>query len=144
MKSCIFNQTGPPRRVDAWPRYGSVYVMCRYQGHNDILPSSRTKIRVDNLAFANLCSYPLSCTAATVEILGLSVFLRDTTARHAHIVGIKLATLRQLFGALTGWATQPCQADERVTIRKRKINRLFLQMSCWLPVNVLKKLAEFY
>ena len=105
MKSCIFNQTGPPRRVDAWPRYGSVYVMCRYQGHNNTLLSSRTKIRVDNLAFANLCSYPLSCTAATVEILGLSVFLRDTTARHAHIVGIvgiKLATLRQLFGALTG------------------------------------------
>ena len=48
----------------ARPRKGNIGVKCLSQGHNDTLPSSGTKLRADNLVIANLCSYPLSCTAA--------------------------------------------------------------------------------
>ena len=38
---------------------------CLSQRHNNTLPSSRTKPKADNLAIANLHSYPLSCTTAS-------------------------------------------------------------------------------
>ena len=57
----MFGQTGPSQRVDCLaPGCGSVSVKCLSQRHNNALPSSETVPRVDNLAVANLRSYPLS------------------------------------------------------------------------------------
>ena len=67
----------------AWPLYGSISATSLSHGHNDTLPTSGTEPRVDNLAVANLCSKPPSCTAATIGILALNVFLKDTTALYA-------------------------------------------------------------
>ena len=48
-----------------WPRYGTTGVKCFSQGRNDILPNSGIEPAADNLAIAYLCSYPLSCSAAS-------------------------------------------------------------------------------
>ena len=45
------------------------------------LSNSGTEPIVDNLAIANLHAYPLSCTAAIVGILALSVFPKKTTVQ---------------------------------------------------------------
>ena len=79
IRHAIYSQTGPPRRVDAWHSYGSISVKCLFHRYNDQLPSSGTEPKVDNLAVANLRSYLLSCTAAIVGMLALSVFPKNTT-----------------------------------------------------------------
>ena len=48
----MFSQTEQPRRVDAWPRYGSVGVINLFQEHNDALVSSGTAARLCTLAVA--------------------------------------------------------------------------------------------
>ena len=78
--SCIFSQTEPPRRVNAWRE--SVGVMYLSQRHNDALSSSDTESR-RNLAVTNFRFYPLSCTVAMVGILAFSVFLKGTIAQYA-------------------------------------------------------------
>ena len=64
IRHAIFDHTGPPRRSIAWPRYGNIGGMCLAQEHNDTLPSSGSEPRVNNLAVAKFCSYPLRCTTA--------------------------------------------------------------------------------
>ena len=81
--SYIFSQTESPRRIDAWPRYGSVGVICLFQKQNDALPSSGTAARFGIHAVANLHSYPLSCTDAIIGILAFSAFSKSTTAQYA-------------------------------------------------------------
>ena len=68
--SCIFYQTRSPRRMDAGPHYGDVGVLCRFQEHtlNHAMPSLGTEPLIDNLAFANLHAYALSCISSIVEI----------------------------------------------------------------------------
>ena len=48
------------------------------------LPISGTEPRFDNFVVANFRFYPLSYTPAKVEILAVSVFPNNTTARYAH------------------------------------------------------------
>ena len=47
------------------PLCGIAGVKCLSPGHNNTLPNSETKPRVNNLAVADLCFYPLNCTAAS-------------------------------------------------------------------------------
>ena len=47
----------------AWPFYGSIGVNCFSQVYNDALGCLETESRVDNLAIANLHSYPSHVTA---------------------------------------------------------------------------------
>ena len=82
----------------SWPRHGGIGVKCLSQGHNDTLPSSGRKPRADDLAIANLPYNPLSCTAASWDI---SVKCLSQEQRVGPIVGIELATLQLIFGALT-------------------------------------------
>ena len=79
----MFNQTEPPRWVDAWPHYASVGIIYFSQKHNDSLLSSGTTVRLGIFVVANLRSYPLSCTDAIVGILALNLFCRSTTAEYA-------------------------------------------------------------
>ena len=72
-KLCNFSQTRPPRRVDTSPRYANVGIKFVSQEYNDQLPSSGNEPRVDNLAVANLLSYPMRCTAAVVGVIALGV-----------------------------------------------------------------------
>ena len=55
-------------------------------------------MKVNNLAVANLRSYPLSCIAAIVGIIVLRDFPKDTIARYAQ--SGQLSTSRLLFGAI--------------------------------------------
>ena len=82
--SCIFGQTEPPRRIDAWPRYGSVGVICISHERNDTLHSSGTAAKFGTHAIAHLRFYPLSCTDAIIGILALSVFSNSTAAQYAN------------------------------------------------------------
>ena len=59
IRYAIYSQIGPPLRVDCLARYGSIGVKCLFQGHNDALFRSGTEPRSDNLAVANLRTYPL-------------------------------------------------------------------------------------
>ena len=79
----IISQIGPTRRVDALLHYRNIGVKCLCPGYNDTLPSSGTEPTVKNLAIANLRSYSLSCTAALVSILALSVFPKYRTSNFA-------------------------------------------------------------
>ena len=79
IRYAIFGQTGPPRPID----YLAPLWECRRKvspKDYDMLPNSGTEPGADDLAVANLCSYPLSCT---VGMTVLSVFPKDTTARYA-------------------------------------------------------------
>ena len=53
------------------------------QAYNDLLTSSGTDPRVDNLADANLCFYSLSCTTAKIGMFALSVFRKNTRSKYA-------------------------------------------------------------
>ena len=59
---------------------GPVFVIPGIQGfsqeHNDVLSSSGIEPRVDNLAVAYLRSYPLSCTAASLDKSARCLFRR--------------------------------------------------------------------
>ena len=60
-RRAIFSQTGLSRRgKDAWLPYGSININCFSHEHNDPLPRLGIEPRVDNLAIANSCSYPLT------------------------------------------------------------------------------------
>ena len=61
----IFSQTGQPRLIDLWTRFGNIVVKYFFQVHNDTLPSLETEPRADKLAVSNLRSYPLRCIAAS-------------------------------------------------------------------------------
>ena len=66
---------------------------------NNPLPGSGTELRVGNLAIANLRSYPLNCAAASQYDN-----VKYLSQEHSSVMpslGIELATLRLLFGALT-------------------------------------------
>ena len=106
------------------PRCESIGVKCLSLGHNDHLPTSGTESRVDNLAIAKLRSYLLSCTAAKVRILTLSVFPK-TQQREMPRVGIKLAAIRLLFCA------------QQTELRLRHFS-----LSDWLKMILLCKLTE--
>ena len=69
-----FSQTGTPGWVDCLAHYGSIGVKSFFLEHNDALPISETGPKVNNLATANLHSYPISCTAASwdASVKGLS------------------------------------------------------------------------
>ena len=103
----IFSQAGLPRRVyylaPLWENKREVF-----QAHNNALHSSETEPRVDNLAIANMSSYPLSCTAASWDDCVKCLFPR-TQQRVMPSVGIELAILQLLFGALGDRAAiTPC------------------------------------
>ena len=70
----------PPRLVDCLIPLYSIGVKCLPQGHNDTLTSLGTELRVDNLAVANMRSFPPSCTAAGWDD---SVKRWNTAARYA-------------------------------------------------------------
>ena len=90
-------------RVSDWANDGHIVWLCYEniggkglsQGQRDILPSSGTEPRVDNLLVANLRSYSLSCSAASWKI---SV---KSPSQVMPGVGIELATLRLLFDVQT-------------------------------------------
>ena len=63
------------------------------------ISSSGSEPRVDNLAVANLRSYPLSCTVASWDN-DVKVSLSSTLKRFIPSVGIEKATLLLLFKAL--------------------------------------------
>ena len=67
IRHAIFIQTGPPWRVNCFA-LGNIRRKYFFQEHNDRLPSSRTETRVNNLAVADLRSYPLNCSAASWDI----------------------------------------------------------------------------
>ena len=84
--SCIFDKTGTPQLVDAWPSYGRTEFKCFFQGHNNPLPSLRTEPRFDILTVVvNLGSNQLSCSAAVVEILALNVLPKITTVQYTNV-----------------------------------------------------------
>ena len=86
---------------------------------------------LDNLAVANLRSYPLRCTAA-----GWDESAKCPSQRHNCDMlgaGIKLAILRLLFGALTNSVTQ--QLEILVIYQKKMYSAKF---------RVLKYLAESF
>ena len=78
----IFSRTGRPRRVNAWPCYGSKSA-CLSQEHNDFLSSSGFVPRVDSLTITNFHFHPLNCSAAVVEKLALRVICKNTTTGYA-------------------------------------------------------------
>ena len=55
--------------------------MCQSQGHNDALPSSDFKLKLDNHVVMYLHSYPWAAPLL-VRMIALSVFPTDTTARY--------------------------------------------------------------
>ena len=62
----ISNKTGLPRLVDAWPSFD-----CRRKApllNTDLLQSSETELRVDNLVVTNLQSNSMNRIAAILEI----------------------------------------------------------------------------
>ena len=95
----MFSQTGSLRRYIRGPCCEIIVVKRLFQGHNDLLPSSGTEPRLDNLAVANLRSFPLSCTAVSWDNS-----IKCPSQRHNSnmpSVGIEQVTLRFLFAALT-------------------------------------------
>ena len=56
-------------------------VKCLSQEHNDVLPGSGTKHKVDNFAIANLRFYPLSCIAASWD-----ESVKGTSQRHNNAI----------------------------------------------------------
>ena len=72
----IFSQTGPPRRVDAWTRYGSLGVNYLSEGHNDTLPIQQPNRELPTCALIHYAALSLAGIC-------VSVFPKDTTARCA-------------------------------------------------------------
>ena len=71
-----FGKIGSPRRVECLAPLWEYRHEKFSQKHNDTLPSSETKSRVDYFAVDNLCSYSLAAPHV-VEILALSVFSKE-------------------------------------------------------------------
>ena len=61
--SCIFSWTEPPRRVDAWSRYGRIFLFQEHNRRNAVQERQR------DLALLQLLTYPLSCT----DVVGILI-----------------------------------------------------------------------
>ena len=99
IRYAIFSQTGPPRQVDYLAPLWEYRRKVSLQGHYDTLSNSETEVGADNLASAYLRFYLLSCTIANSNESDKVSFPR-TQQRVMPSVGIKLAILQLLFGAL--------------------------------------------
>ena len=96
---CIFSHTVPSRRVGGLSQlWNNTRKMSFSQGQNVTLPSSKTEPRVDNLAVANLRSYPLSCTAACLDY-SVTCFSPSTQHRYSQHGHRTTTTLLLLFCA---------------------------------------------
>ena len=93
----IFSQTGQPRLIDLWTRFGHIGVKCFFQVHDDTFPSLETESRADKLAVSNLRSYPLRCIVASRNdsVKCLSQGIAWTQQRVTQNVGIELANTLQ-------------------------------------------------
>ena len=127
----IFSQAGPWRLVDCLPPMWE-YGRCLSQEHNDTLPSSGAKPRVDNL---RLPTYALIQWAASplVWILALCVFPKDTTARYAQC-GDRTSNLRS-------FNYNSALEQTRATPQKLilQIIQVFLKQWIWFLLCVLNR-----